>query len=139
EPLEDALRSVAKRSDINILIDRKLVSHLRAPALRGELSIEQAISWLLQGTNLRYEFVNENTVVLAAEWKKSKGGKEVHASSWPLSSTLDKGSENLIQGNDAAAQGQTHRSFWQRLAQGSENQSQGQGNDASQSVKPEES
>jgi len=75
EPLEDALRAVAKKTDINILIDRKLVGHLRAPALHGELSIDQALGTLLQGTNLHYEFVNESTVVLTPEPKASSSGQ----------------------------------------------------------------
>src|SRR5688572_20744810 len=66
QTLEESLRSIGKSADINILIDRSLVVGRKAAALSGELSAEQAITRLLQGTGLTHRFVNENTVVLAS-------------------------------------------------------------------------
>src|SRR5688572_16567056 len=70
QALEKSLRSLGKSTDMNILIDRKLVSGLQAPALTGELTVEQAITRLLAGTGLTHQFLNEHTVVLAAAGEK---------------------------------------------------------------------
>jgi iron complex outermembrane recepter protein len=64
QSLEASLRSLGKATNINILIDRKLVAGLKARALRADLSVDQAIERLLEGTGLRHEFINEHTVVL---------------------------------------------------------------------------
>lgn len=65
QSLEESLRAIGKTANLNILIDRSLVAGLRAPALKAEFDPAQAIAQLLQGTRLTYEFVNDNTVVLA--------------------------------------------------------------------------
>lgn len=64
QALEDALRELGKTGNINILIDRKLVSGIRAPALNARMSVDEAISQLLDGTQLTYEFIDAHTVML---------------------------------------------------------------------------
>ncbi len=66
QSLEQSLRSIGKTTELNILIDRKLVAGVEASAVSGELSLDQAMSQLLRGTGLTYQFVSPNTVVLAA-------------------------------------------------------------------------
>ena len=79
QTLEASLRAVSKSTDTNILIDRKLVDGLKAPALKADLSVEQAINQLLQGTGLTYQYVNEHTIVLATVSAKSGGSGATHA------------------------------------------------------------
>src|SRR5690606_36978732 len=65
QSLADALRAVSKRTDTNILIDRKLIGDRRAPALKAQLTAGEALARLLEGTGLQYRFVDEQTVVVA--------------------------------------------------------------------------
>ncbi len=67
QPLEISLRSVARSTDINILMDRKLVAGLAAPAVNGELTIAQVMRRLLTGSRLAYRFVNDHTIVLGMD------------------------------------------------------------------------
>src|SRR5262245_2258969 len=64
QPLSDALRSLGKKTETNILIDRRLVTDQKAPALKAHLTTDEAIAALLSGTGLRHRFLNEHTVVL---------------------------------------------------------------------------
>lgn len=64
QTLEESLRAIGRQSDLNILIDDKLVRGLQAPALSGELTATEAISALLKGSGLTYEVVAGKTVVL---------------------------------------------------------------------------
>ena len=66
QPLADSLRSVGSQTSTNILFDPPLVAGRRAPALKGGMTSEQALSRLLAGTGIHHQFLNEKTVVLAA-------------------------------------------------------------------------
>ena len=66
QSLADSLRAVASQTNTNILFDPPLVAGRRAPALKDNLTIEQALARLLAGTGIQQQFLNENTVVLAA-------------------------------------------------------------------------
>jgi len=52
QPLGEALRSLAKQADLQILFDSALVSGKSAHALSGSLSPRAALATLLRGTNL---------------------------------------------------------------------------------------
>lgn len=52
QPLGEALRSLAKQADLQILFDPALVSGSAAPALSGNLSPRAALAALLRGTDL---------------------------------------------------------------------------------------
>src|SRR5918994_2547619 len=62
QSLVESLRAVGKRTDINILIDRELIGQRLAPPLKAALTIDEALTRLLQGTGLKHQFVNEHTV-----------------------------------------------------------------------------
>lgn len=64
QALGDTLRALGKHTDTNILIDPQLVRNIRAPAIKGTLTADQALTQLLGGTHLRYRFIDERTVVL---------------------------------------------------------------------------
>ena len=63
-PLADALRAVGSQANINVLFDPPLVAGRTVPALKADLTIDQALSQLLEGTGIKHEFLNEKTVVL---------------------------------------------------------------------------
>ena len=52
QPLGEALRSLAKQADLQILFDSALVSGKSARALHGSLSPRAALATLLRGTDL---------------------------------------------------------------------------------------
>jgi outer membrane receptor protein involved in Fe transport len=88
QTLEASLRAISKNTDTNILIDRKLVAGLQAPALKAELSVDQAMNQLLEGTGLTYQYVNEHTIVLATS-SSAKSGAGGVKSATPSKPTVD--------------------------------------------------
>ena len=64
QPLAQAIQSMARQASVNILVDPKLVAGLNAPALNARLTVEQALTRLLQGTGLTSQYVDEKTVVV---------------------------------------------------------------------------
>ena len=52
QPLSDALRSVAQKTGESILFTPESVEGLRAPAISGQMSAQQAVSMLTRGTDL---------------------------------------------------------------------------------------
>src|SRR5665213_1715643 len=59
QPLSDALRSVAQKTGESILFTPESVEGLRAPAISGDMSAEQAVAMLTKGTDL--EVVSDGT------------------------------------------------------------------------------
>src|SRR5438067_2154596 len=66
QPLGDSIRAVGSQADTNVLFDPPLVADRSAPPLKGEFSTEKALTKLLAGTGIKYEFINEKTIVLAS-------------------------------------------------------------------------
>lgn len=64
QPLGDSLRAVARQTNTNVLFDRALVNGRIAPALKGEATVDGALTQLLAGSGLRHQFVDEKTVTL---------------------------------------------------------------------------
>lgn len=80
QSLADALGAVANQTDLNILIDRSLVAGRQAPALKARLSASEALSRLLHGSGIKYQFVDERTVTLHSE-AESANATKTHATS----------------------------------------------------------
>ncbi len=78
QPLADSLRAVGSQTNINLLFDPPLVAGKQAPALKAEVTADEALTRLLVGTGIKHEFLNETTIVLAkvdaVASKSSKGG-----------------------------------------------------------------
>jgi iron complex outermembrane receptor protein len=64
ESLADALTDLAHQSGLQLLFSSRLVAGLRGPALKGSLSVEDALGKLLLNTNLHFEFVNAHTITI---------------------------------------------------------------------------
>jgi iron complex outermembrane recepter protein len=62
ESLAKALRDLAIQANCNISYDPALVLGLRAPAIKGELTLSDALSLLLKDTRLRAVNVDEHTI-----------------------------------------------------------------------------
>jgi iron complex outermembrane receptor protein len=65
QPLADSLRAVGSETNTNLLFDPPLVAGKRAPALKAEMTVDEALTRLLEGTSIKHEFLNETTIVLA--------------------------------------------------------------------------
>lgn len=66
QSLADALKTLGAQTNTNILADPQLIDGKQAPAIKPNLTVDQAMTELLKGTGLTYRFLNERTVVLAA-------------------------------------------------------------------------
>jgi iron complex outermembrane receptor protein len=64
QPLSTALRAVGTQTRINVLFDAALVEGLSAPALKAELTLNEAFIRLLQGSGLQHRFLDERTVMV---------------------------------------------------------------------------
>jgi iron complex outermembrane receptor protein len=62
EDLDKALRDFAIQANYNLSYDPTSVKHLKAPAIKGEFTVPDALSLILRGTHLRAVNINENTI-----------------------------------------------------------------------------
>jgi iron complex outermembrane receptor protein len=62
EDLGKALRDFAIQANCNLSYDPTSVQHLKAPAVKGEFTVPDALSLILRGTHLRAVNINENTI-----------------------------------------------------------------------------
>ncbi|HEY6923723.1 MAG TPA: TonB-dependent receptor [Steroidobacteraceae bacterium] len=67
QPLAQALTSIGNLANLNVYFDPSLVDGHQAPALKAEVSVEEALNRLLAGTKLRAVRVDENTVRVVAD------------------------------------------------------------------------
>lgn len=64
QPLPEALRALGSQTSTNVLFDPPLVEGRDAPALKAELTLDQAFARLLAGTGLRHRFLDDKTVMV---------------------------------------------------------------------------
>jgi iron complex outermembrane receptor protein len=62
EDLGKALRDFAIQANCNLSYDPAIVEHLKAPAIKGDFTVPDALSLILRGTHLRAVNINENTI-----------------------------------------------------------------------------
>jgi iron complex outermembrane receptor protein len=62
EDLGKALRDFAIQAKYNLSYEPASVQHLKAPAIKGEFMVPDALSLILRGTHLRAVNINENTI-----------------------------------------------------------------------------
>ncbi|MEJ1964653.1 MAG: TonB-dependent receptor [Gammaproteobacteria bacterium] len=69
QPLATALQALARQTNLNILVDPRLIENRQAPALKAELPVLEALQALLSGTGLTPKFVDEKTITLVRTGK----------------------------------------------------------------------
>jgi iron complex outermembrane receptor protein len=74
QPLSESLRAVGRQSNINMLFDPDVVGPRKAPALRLSATVKEALEQLLAGSDLRYRFVDDKTVVIGLAVASSAAG-----------------------------------------------------------------
>ncbi|MBS0418025.1 MAG: TonB-dependent receptor [Proteobacteria bacterium] len=67
QPLSQSLTAVGTLGHLNVMFDPSIVDGLQAPALKGDLSADDALTRLLSGTELHAIRVDANTVRVIAE------------------------------------------------------------------------
>ena len=64
QPISHTLTQVAKAASMNLIADAKLLNGLQAPALQGEISLNQALKLALQNSNLTARIIDNNITKL---------------------------------------------------------------------------
>lgn len=64
QPLYAALNTLAEQAGVQFVFTEEMVKGLSSPGVRGQLSIEEALTQTLKGTGLGYQISNGNTVTL---------------------------------------------------------------------------
>lgn len=81
QPMVDALNGWAQQTGFQIIVpDECAANKIDAPRVRGRLTAQAALSRLLAGTSLTYEFVNERTVAVHEQVPVSRPGLRSAAS-----------------------------------------------------------
>lgn len=108
QPLADAVRQVAEQSNTNIFLDaqiRRRVEDRQSVALNGILTVDEALSRILEGSGIRHQFTNEHTVVLEVAASSPKGVVLKEASATPTASDgKDDDSMSLPESDDEGSE-----------------------------------
>jgi iron complex outermembrane receptor protein len=72
QSLAVSLRAVGSQASVNVLFDPPLVEGLQAPALKAQLTADQAFARLLAGSKLKYRFLDSKTVVVISASEKTQ-------------------------------------------------------------------
>lgn len=76
QPLSESLKAVANSTDTNLVFDTDEVSQHMAPALKGVVTLEQALTVLLTGSGLQPRYLDDKTVVLDRVKTTTRLGKQ---------------------------------------------------------------
>jgi len=83
--LEQALTEFGAASGLQVLFSTTLTQGKTAPTVMGSLSSEDALKKLLEGSALRYEFINSKTVAIRAAGPATGAPQRVSYADAPLS------------------------------------------------------
>jgi iron complex outermembrane recepter protein len=98
EPLGDALNELAQQTGLQILFSSELVARLRAPAIKGALSADDALRRILGNSGLRFEFVNPRTIAILGPQVTEK------KASGPTPDTVSEGRDSADDMDDSSTQ-----------------------------------
>lgn len=73
QPLPDALSELAKQSGLQIVFAAPIGKGLTSSGLHGSYSPEQGLRKMLEGTNLEYAFIKEDTIAVRERGKDTPG------------------------------------------------------------------
>ena len=106
--LADSLRSIARQTSTNILFDPESVEHLTAPALRGRLSVADAVDRVLDGTKLHARPTSADTMMVQVAYASSgdRATAPVSGNSYPVTTLAQN---NEIQSVPQSSDSQTKK------------------------------
>jgi len=64
QPLIESLRELSSQANSNVFFEPKLVEGLQAPAVKGQVSMDEALTRVLNGTGLSFTYLDDNTVTI---------------------------------------------------------------------------
>lgn len=64
QALSGSLRELGSQAQVNVIFDPAAIGARRAPALKGRYELKQALAKLLEGSGLKAEFTDANTVLI---------------------------------------------------------------------------
>jgi iron complex outermembrane receptor protein len=113
EPLGDSLNELAQQTGLQILFSSELVARIRAPAVKGSLTADDALRRILGNSGLRFEFVNPRTIAILGP---PVTGRKLSESTPAAGSG---GGESAVNTDDASTQSKEavmpHKSFMARF------------------------
>jgi len=81
QPLDSALRALARQADIQILFAPSVAVGSMAPAITGEMSARKALELLLSSTPLEFTVQDEDTIIVRQKTAHESPRKPTPASS----------------------------------------------------------
>jgi len=103
QPLAESLKAIGSQTNTNVLVAPELVDGRQAPALKANLTVDEALSRILAGTGINHKFLNEKTIVLASAAPPKTGSANAGA---------DDSTERAAGERAKEAQ---NKSFWDRF------------------------
>jgi outer membrane receptor protein involved in Fe transport len=100
QPLAQALTAVGSLANLNIYFDAPTVDGIQAPALKAQLSADEALARLLAGTRLHAVHVDANTIRVVAE-TEPKHAQTGHA---PLTDANSRASVHLASADGSSSE-----------------------------------
>ncbi len=104
QPMVDALNGWAQQTGLQLIVpDGEVANKLAAPSVKGVFTARQALTELLEGTPLTYEFVNERTVVIRERHASTSGDRRSSAKLLRLAETQEAAPKRASAGSVASA------------------------------------
>lgn len=69
QPMADALAELAQQTGLQLIVASEAAKDLTSPSITGEFTAESALTRLLAGTGLDYQFINKRTIAIRSAKK----------------------------------------------------------------------
>ncbi|MBL8270845.1 TonB-dependent siderophore receptor [Steroidobacter sp.] len=89
QPLARSLQAIAEQTQLSVFFDPRILEGLQAPALRGQVTVEQALTELLKGSGLTFSQVDAKTFRILAQAERTSFDDHI-IESVNVFGTLDK-------------------------------------------------
>lgn len=80
QELGQALRSLAKERDIQLVYRSDIVGHRRTAGASGVLTLDEALTQLLRGTGLIYRYLGEGAITIVRDERENSARRGIHFS-----------------------------------------------------------
>lgn len=74
QPLADALARFGRQSDLQVSVDADIARRVRSAGISGRMSVDEALDTLLGGTGLRWERLDQGTILVRRPGVAQGGG-----------------------------------------------------------------
>lgn len=77
QPLTQSLQAIAEQTQLSVFFDPRIVAGLQAPALRAQVTMEEALTELLKGSGLTFSQVDAKTFRILAQPERTSFGDHI--------------------------------------------------------------